>query len=231
MGWRGLTVIFAVTLAPSCLGQMNGGPYVLSQILSEAQVSGSLSYWGPGPCSSDEGHYPLAPPLRRANSSGPVLEVLQEMFAGDPKMRVTQEPGGVVRMSETDVPRDLLDVKIHHISFDPPPGAGRLHGPNMALKLILSSPEVQAFRKVHKIGPFSDVFLMPSDAGSDRPSVSGHLEDVTVSQALDYIFKTFPGFWIYGNCPSERKGEERNVYFSFYENDPTQPSGSRKGGN
>jgi hypothetical protein len=92
----------------------------------------------------------------------------------------------------------------------------------MAVRLILSTPEVEAFRRENKVGPFPSVFIVPGDADSDKPSVSGHLDDVTVSQALDYIFKTFPGFWIYGNCPAEGNGEKRNVYFWFSENIPAR---------
>ncbi len=209
-----LTLTVAFALVSSCLGQMNGEPLLVSQVLAKAHVNGSLSYWGRGPCSdSSSERYPPAPGLRGdVDTSGPIGEVLQKMFADDPKMRVTQEPGGIVRMSETDVPRDLLDIRIHRISFDVP----GFHGPNMAIRLILSSPEVESFRKLHKIGPLHTVSLLPSDAGRNNPSVSGSLDDVTVSQALDYIFGTFSGLWIYGNCPNGAKGEERNVYFWFF---------------
>jgi hypothetical protein len=138
------------------------------------------------------------------------------MFADDPNMKVIQESGGIVRMYETDVPRDLLEIKIHHISFDVP----GIHGPNMAIRHILSTPEVESFRKAHKIGPFTEIFRVPSDAGDRNPSVSGSLDDVTISQALDYIFKTYSGFWMYGNCPNGGKSAERSVYFWFYRTFP-----------
>jgi len=78
-----------------------------------------------------------------------------------------------VRMFETDVPKDLLEIKIHHMSFDVP----GFHGPNMAIRLILSAPEVKKFRKVHKIEPVSELHIAPSDAGHDYPSVSGSLDN------------------------------------------------------
>jgi hypothetical protein len=201
---------FVLCLSPLCFGQMNGELFVVSQLMARAHVSGSISYWGRGPCSySSHEHYAPAPALGNYTPSAPILKTLREIFSDDPKMRVTQESGGIVRMFETDVPRDLLDIKIHHISFDVPWN----HGPNMAIRVILSAPEVQRYRKAHEIGPSYDLFILSSDAGHDNPSVSGSLDNVTVSQALDYIFKTFSGLWIYSNCPNEAKGKERDVYF------------------
>jgi hypothetical protein len=135
------------------------------------------------------------------------------MFVDDKHMRVTQEGDGTVRMIEDDVPTDLLDVKIRHISFVSGPMS---HGANMALLQITMTPEVEAFKKAHKIGPSEEnAFIFPGDAGDENtPIVSGDLENVTVSQALDYVLKTFPGFWLYENCRTQ--GEGRTVYFNFF---------------
>jgi hypothetical protein len=143
------------------------------------------------------------------------------MFANVPHMRVTQERRGMVRMVETDVPTDILDFKVHHLSFfssADPSGNRASHGPHMALLAILMNPEVRAFREAHNIGPdseFSSGFSMPGDAMSNKPIVYGNLDDVTVSQALDHVLQTFPGFWVYENCVN--KQGERTVRFSFFE--------------
>jgi hypothetical protein len=140
------------------------------------------------------------------------------MFAGDPKMRVTQEPGGIIRMSEIGISADLLDVKIHHIEFSEHEHREQVFtGPNIALLKILLSPEVQDFKKTHNIGPLG--FRMPGNATEAfGRHAYGELDDVTVSQALDYVLQTFPGYWIYGNCTS--KGGDREVFFRFVENTP-----------
>jgi hypothetical protein len=217
-----LSLVVLFCLASSSAAQtMNSGAYAISRVLSRSHISGSLSYWSPEACEgSSYSYYPVTPVLRRSESSGPPIQILQEMFADDPKMQVSEDSRGIVRMFEKDVPKDLLDIKIHHISFDPLGVEARvLRGPNMAIRTILNTPEVEAFRKAHKIGPFSQIFRLPPDVNSDK-AVSGQLEDVTVAQALDYIFQTFPGLWLYGNCPRGGKGDERNVYFWFYENEP-----------
>jgi hypothetical protein len=221
------TVAWAAVFVTTCFGQDGGGldPGValppIREVLSRAQVSGSLAYLGRCNFHPDFPQFRLPP-----SYSGSPREILQEMFAGNPKMRVTQEPDGKVRMAERDVPTDLLDVKISHISFAPNEpvtnmlsGSDMLHGPNVAVQAILQTPEVKAFRKAHNIGPFSATFETPGDAGStEKPIVSGDLDNVTVSQALDYVLQTFPGFWLYENCRSEGGG--RQVFLGIFENVP-----------
>lgn len=187
--------------------------FQIDRVLRGADVSGSLAYRSCG------FHTKLPddlPPLRSlANYSGDPSTVLQRMFADDPRMRVTWQ-GGKVRMMETDVPMDLLNFRIHHLSFYPPDKGDRepVQGPRMALFAILQNPEVQAFKRVHHIGPSLDAgFLSPGDAMSRKPVVHGELKEVTISEALDYVLETFPGFWIYEDCVDNNG--ERSTYFNF----------------
>lgn len=212
-----LTLASVLVLATASLGQTRGGEdpmaamTTISTVLSRGHVSGSLAYWGQ--CGVHK-PYPDFPKLRALSDySGSPIEVLRRMFADDKHMRVTQERDGTVRMIEDDVPTDLLDVKIRHISFASGPMS---HGANMALIQVLMLPEVEAFKKAHNIGPPEEnAFIFPGDAGDPgTPTVSGDLENVTLSQALDYVLGTFPGFWLYENCRSEGGG--RTVYFNFF---------------
>jgi len=145
------------------------------------------------------------------------------MFDVDPQMRVTQDGDGTVRMVETDVPNDVLDVKIHRLAFyrSDASESDPVHGPGMALFAILRTPEVMAFGKAHNIGglpsPDKGLVLPGNCCGSGR-IVTGELDDVTVSQGLDYVLKTFPGFWLYENCRDSEGG--RTVFFNFYPNLP-----------
>ncbi|MGD0567496.1 MAG: hypothetical protein ABSA78_03745 [Candidatus Sulfotelmatobacter sp.] len=149
--------------------------------------------------------------------SGPPKEVLGKMFADDPRMGVTQEEGGMVRMIEKDVPTDLLNFKIHHLSFFPSDASASdpVHGPQMAVLAILENPEVMAFRKAHNIGPFADRFSLPGNCCGGGRIMHGELDDVTVSQALDYVLQTFPGLWIYENCVGAEG--ERSDYLNVFD--------------
>jgi hypothetical protein len=215
-----LTAASAFLLLTVCVGQAGSGVeavidlQLVHRILGSAQVPGSLAYSSCGfrkraPAPDDLPAMRVLP-----DYSGPPKEVLQKIFADDSRMRVTQDEGGTIRMMETDVPRDLLDVKISHIAFDLSGRAAKmLGGTNGALVLILSTPEVKTFRKAHNIEPFPDAWKGPSD-GSNSRRVSGDLHNVTVSEGLDYVLQTFPGFWVYENCGSEEG--ERSVYFNFH---------------
>jgi len=223
------TVVVFSTL---CCGQDRGGvdprvgSAVLQRILNGSDVSGSLEYWG----SCDLGKpYPDFPRIRFPdNYSGPPLTVLQRMFADDPHMRVTKDGSGIIRMIEDDVPTDILDVRIQHLSFDK--AANEYEGftsPIDVLSYILSAPEVRAFGKAKHLGPDVEAEVRPSTGlrfvAPDGFHFSGDLKNVTLAQALDYVLKTFPGFWLYQNCRTEGGG--RTVFFTFYENAPgTFPS-------
>lgn len=217
-----LATTCAFVLTAYLLGQDRGGTppgdgrMEIGGVFSKADASGSLEYWG---ICDFKDFYPDFPKLRKiSGNKESALESLRDMFSVDPEMRVSQDSDGKIRMREKDVPSDLLDVKIHVVHFPV-----QFHGPNAAVIAILQSPEVVAYQKEHNIGPSFDPEEMgnyPSEAfGPARPRVYGRLHDVTVRQALDYVLRTFHGFWLYENCKGP--GDSRLVYFDFIENAPS----------
>jgi hypothetical protein len=195
-----LRIIFLVLLAGHCLGQNKGGldegaavPMV-EKILSESRLSGSLEFWGNCDISWPSPEFARLRPV--TGHEGSALASLQEMFADDTEMRVTQDTDGKIRMVETNVPQDFLEVRIHHLSIP-----SSYHSGAMAVYFILNTPEVRDFM-THKIGPTRawGGWGMPGQIVMYGPSVPGELNDVTVAQALDHVLKTFPGFWTYQNC-------------------------------
>lgn len=208
-------VVGVLLLVGSCLSQEKGRVHQtvsvlrVQNIFSSERRSGSLEFWGL--CDIFPPVIKVRPVSGRNDSA---LEVLQGMFSDDPKMRVIQERDGKIRMVETDVPQDLLEVKIHHLSFsalyrkpwyDPRQSESKailwvVTGP-WAVYAILNTPEVIAFmdqnigRQVAWMG-----WGMPRQIARLGPSVPGELNDVTVKQALDYVLQTVPGFWYYENC-------------------------------
>jgi len=223
MKHSGLIPTAVLILLSSCLGQVRGGTEptvavpILKQVLARANVSGSLAYWGR--CDFHK-PYPDFPALTcTTDSSRPPAKVLQEIFAPDPKMEVTQDPNGVVRMFETDVPTDLLDVTISHVSFAlSDQQRDTFGGPNNAMFLVLSAPEVIAYRKEHNIGPLTELRYAPGDSAS-KQEVTGDLYNVTVKQAFDYILQFYPGFWLYENCQTDDATAGRNVFLGYYRKD------------
>jgi len=170
------------------------------EALRKTPFSGSLEY--SGDCDDISQELPVLPtvrvPLKDQNSSA--LVTLRDIFADDPKMQVTQETGGTIRIIERGVPKELLDVTIGKISFD------EMYDPMSAEALIITSPEVQDFMKAHGIerDPFrGGVRGLRQGPEPGLPHISEALVNVTVRQVLDRLLKTFSGVWVYQNCLSE----------------------------
>jgi hypothetical protein len=212
--WLHLSAI--LVLVGPCWCQSRGGQDYratvgpITEVLRRAKISGSLEYWG---SCNREGPFPDFPPVTTLSSpSAPPLQTLREMFANDEDMQVTQEPDGTIRMVEKSVPQDLLNVKIGHISFDKEHKEGLpMYFPTNVLSFITHTPEVATFMKDHSIRRLGGKL---SEASSP-PRVSGELNNATLSEALDYMLKTFPGLWVYENCPGSGK-DNRVVVFAFY---------------
>jgi len=206
-----------------CVGQAGTGfeaivdLQLVHRILGTAQVAGSLAYSSCG----FKHRIPDDLPRMRVlpDYSGTPKDVFQKIFADDPRMRVTQEDDGTIRMIETDVPTDLLNLKIRHLSFYPSDASDSdpVHGPQMAVLAVLETPEVMAFGKAQNIRGLPSPngrMIMPGNCCGGGRAMHGELDDVTVSQALDHLLQTFPGFWVYENCVG--KEGERSVYFNVH---------------
>ena len=227
---HGFVFIFMIGLSVLvCQGQ--GSAYFSSkqasllpllEVLDKAGVSGSLEF--SGSCDSFNGpEFPEFPEFRApATSVGPALQIVREMFAQNPSMRVTQDADGTIRMIQHSVPTDILNLKISHISFETgrPPAQHPIYSANAALAHVFETPEVKGFMKDRDIkGPWFGLYMgapPPSVPPPNTPYISGtRLDDVTFSQALDHILKAFPGIWFYEDCPRTDK-RNRVVSVGFY---------------
>jgi hypothetical protein len=210
-----ITIIVAVSvLITPCMGQdrtkvdpaMTAA--MIGRVLAKVHASGSLVYHGQ--CQASGGTWDLPAVNLPKHGIAPV-QMLREMFGEDSKMQVAQDANGYIRMAETDVARDLLDLRIVQVSFST---GSTLNNPNIALTQIMGTPEMKDYMIVRNIGPVSDSYRLIVPSSPDAPHISGDLYFVTVSEALDYILKTYPGFWAYEECPGENGG--RKVFFRFF---------------
>jgi hypothetical protein len=188
------------------------GIRVVRNILSNAKTSGSVEY--SGRCDFGQQDFPNAQiPAKQSASSA--VDLLNDVFRRDPKMRIWQDANGNVRMAEKNVPQDLLSVRISHLVFND----NYLHGdasyhPWDALQAVLETPEVSGYMRSNRISsPTQVVPGMRPVPSPTLPHLSGELDNVTVSEALDSILKIFPGLWIYQDC--EGADRRRMVLFSI----------------
>jgi hypothetical protein len=181
-------------------------------VLEKTSVSGSLEYSGrcgpqPPPI------FPTILPFSQ-NHNGSSLAMLRRMFADDPQMHVTQEPDGTIRIVDNTLSKDVLEIHLSSISFKD------VYDPISAQSLILSAPEVRSFMDVHGIrthdGTMHEMRGLNQEPQPGFPHISENLENVTVQQVMDRLLKTFPGLWVYENCPDGKSG--RIIAFDFIEN-------------
>jgi hypothetical protein len=97
--------------------RFNDDAQVIRDVLLDYHVSGSLVFSGGCNFQDRTAQVPSIGIRRDFNSAG---ETLQAMLSVNSGFRVTQERDGLIRMVEMNVPTDILNVKIHHISFSPP---------------------------------------------------------------------------------------------------------------
>jgi hypothetical protein len=204
-----LFLFFTITrcYSQTIKSHFNTDAQVIRDVLLDNHVSGSLVFSGGCKFQDRKAQVPTIGTPRSLSSP---MESLRDMLSVNSGFQVTQDSDGLIRMVETKVPTDLLKVQIHRISFSAPependggPDSLALHGPWIAMEEILRAPEVTTFMKVHRI-EFPNRDLLPGNVSS--PSLgdaTGELHDVTLSQALDFLLKTFPGYWVYEDASCE----------------------------
>ena len=147
------------------------------EALDKARLSGSFVFSGHCDLSACTPHADFPPFRALTGLQGPAIQVLQEVLADAPAVQVTQDSDGPIRMNETGVSTDLLDIKISHIPFES--HGQRVYTANGALKVILQRPEVLAFMKARDIrgpfGPFDNCSgsgeVVPGHAGAWPPEL------------------------------------------------------------
>lgn len=182
-------------------------------VLQDAHLSGSMELEG----RCDPMHLPGFPRFGSVTTKAPsAVAALQEIAATDSVgMAVTQDADGTIRMVENRVQTDILNVRISYIVFQDYEHHD-IHSANLAVRIILDSPEVVAFMQAHDIERPLGAIGVPGRGGywpPESPYISGSLENVTVLEALDHVLAAFPGeVLVYWNCPKmQDKSEPRST--------------------
>jgi hypothetical protein len=183
--------------------------------MGKANVSGSLIFSGHCDASTPTDF----PHFRAASSAGrSPVDVARDIFAGRPSTQVTQDPDGTVRMTESGVPKELLNVKISHISFEAngkPSQYTAFSGQSAIDNGVLRAPEVLAFMKAQGFETRSGGGITGGSGPLPEylPHITRSMDNLTVSQALDDVLKTFPGIWVYEYCP---RGAGKGPFVDFF---------------
>ena len=183
--------------APALLSQPSrsqaGGSLALvslaGKILGASGQSGSLVY--EGSCAQGDISDPFK--LTMPAHLTPAVAALNEAFALDPRLSVNVE-SGLIRIIGGNVPRDLLDLRLGHVAFR------NEADPRDAVQRLLTLPEVRSYMEARGIlwlTTLQGIYAPPTEGS---PDLDVTLKDVTLSDALDRIVRTFPGMWTYRDC-------------------------------
>jgi len=184
------------------------------EVLQQADLSGSVELAG----RCDPARLPGFPQFGSpAPTKRPPVATLRDIAANDPAMRVKQDPDGTIRMREKGVPTDILNVRISHISFEDY-AHHDIYTANLALRVILSAPEVVAYAKTHNIAlgrslgaGIGAVGMGYSQWPPGSPHISASLDNITVLEALNRVLRAFSGeVLVYWNCPETRTKKEQH---------------------
>ncbi|MGB9073363.1 MAG: hypothetical protein WCC22_12045 [Terriglobales bacterium] len=186
--------------------------FLLAGLLNKFGTSASFVYRSN--CASADWHDDVSVRLHIKYTESAV-EALQKVFADEKTMLVTEEPGGMIRITDASVPQALLDVRMRRVYLTSRWGTGDvLYDPDDVAWAIIETPEVQAFMTTHDLHkPNAYSRLVPTPSPS-LPHMSGQMENLTVREALDRTLQTFPGLWSYTQCVN---GEGRKlISIGFY---------------
>jgi hypothetical protein len=221
-----IAVILSFTLGTTAQDPGSHAPRIVKPLqpllvaLDRAKVSGSLEL--SGLCDTTRWVPFHSPHWQPAASNGSPIEVAREILAGNPAIRITQDPDGTIRMTDPGVPTDLLNTKIKHISFESngkPLEYGAFTANEAAIRVILRAPEIVAFVKDHDIqyptgNGEGGSWVLGAKRVLAPPNMSGYMDDLTLSEALDRVLRTFGGIWIYEDCPAT-SDQKRTSFFRF----------------
>jgi hypothetical protein len=200
----------------------------LLRVLKNANVSASIEL---PTCTRGVPQFPTTGDPIETKST--VLQTVREMYTDHPDIEVTQSAEGIIRIVQRGALTDLLNVSISQIPFTTglPPETRPIYNANAAVAQVFGAPEVQRFMNAHDItipgggglfsGGASFTALMSRDGSippmpPTTPHVAGPLNNVTFSQALDYILGSFPGVWVYRGCPATKETPRRVEVWFFH---------------
>ncbi|GEM_PF-2095027 len=129
------------------------------------------------------------------------LSTVQQMFADDPRVAVSQGPSGLIDIRIGEVPDAFLRTRIARIEFDP----DERFSEELALGPIMQAKAVVAVAHKLNLGqPIRYESILSSGPMPGLPHLPRALKDITLDEALDQVAKTFSGIVVFGYCADKR---------------------------
>ncbi len=164
--------------------------------------TGARIYYSADKCrgSSDLIPFPVLR-VRHPSSRQADLSMVQDMFADDPRVVVTQAPGSLIHVRIGEVPDDFLRTRIARIVFDP----DERFVEELAFAPIMRAKEVVASAdRLHLGQPIRYESITYGEPIPGQPHLPRVMKNVTLDQALDRVADTFSGIVIFRYCADKR---------------------------
>ena len=173
----------------------------LRSALKRARTGGRM-YYSADKCrgESDVIPFPMLR-VRSPSSKHADLSTVQQIFADDPRVTVSQGPSGLINIRVGDVPDAFLRTRIARIEFDP----DERFSEELALGPIMQAKEVvKAAHRLHLGQPIRYESIISSEPMPGLPHLPRAMKDVTLDEALDQVAKTFSGIVVFRYCADKR---------------------------
>jgi hypothetical protein len=153
----------------------------------------------------------LPPPIhiQKKTPEADAEKTLRSMLANDKRFQVKTDPDGVVRVFESGMPNDVLNIRVKRVELS----EEQRFNDKDAMSEVLQSPEVQTYFEAHNIVQPIDLggFISPSDPR--LPHLEAAIENMTVLDALKHMLLVFGETGVYTEAVDTRG--RRVVSISF----------------
>jgi hypothetical protein len=145
---------------------------------------------------------PLSLRLQPPRRSDSPLDSVRRMFGDDPRVRVTEGPPGIVRITIDDPPVALLETRIEALELGDP----ERFSPELAIVALEGSPDLAAgIARTGMEQPFKYINILFPGPAPYLPHLPAAIADVTADAFLDNVATTFDGLVSYAVCPDSRE--------------------------
>jgi hypothetical protein len=181
--------------------------------LLAAKKAGRLYYFVP--CKNPDYDFPVPFPEVRVQS--PLndhigLAGVRDIFRGDKRVTVSEEPDGIIKVRIGKVPASILQTKIPSVRLKPL----EQYDPTSAVFALTSTKAVQTAMRKLGLEQTLTVFSIPGNLPrKPAPHLPATIKDVTLDQALDIVARTFGVIVVFGECASLTGPSFIRVYTSY----------------
>ena len=153
----------------------------------------------------------LPPPIhiKKKAPEADAEKTFKLMLANDKRFQVKTDPDGVVRIFESGMPNDVLNIRVKRVKLS----EEQRYNEKDAMSEVLQTPEVRTYFEAHNIDQPVDLGGLINPSDPRLPHLETAIENMTVLDALKHMLLVFGEAGIYKEAVGTRG--HRVVSISF----------------